>query len=292
MIGIHPDFTKPVPDEVTHVRIWDSGAAWCQIHVAPNSYDWTRLDELVAKCHGKHITYVISGCPRWLAKYPNQPHAAPWLGSGSNSMPYDIEEFNKFVWNLATRYKGRISAYEVWNEPQLADFLYPYTNAQCNMLARMTSRAYQTIKTCDPLALVLAASVLARPSSGGMRRAKRYLKALKRRGWPVDAMTCHIYPEIGTGVHRWEWMLDKTVNKLKRMGAPRRLWITESTYGLLGPVIPEAKATQLINDTYAIAGGRFIHWYAANRRDLGGMPIITKQGSESAAWLAITDKGA
>jgi len=40
-------------------------------------------------------------------------------------MPTDINEFNKFIWNLATRYLGQINYFEIWNEPQLADFLYP-----------------------------------------------------------------------------------------------------------------------------------------------------------------------
>ena len=123
------------PSEVTHVRLWDQGVHWGAIHTAPDTYDWSVLDALVAKAAGKTIVYVIGACPRWLAKYPDNPHYAPWLGPGSNSMPYSLDEANKFAWNLATRYKGRIKAYEVWNEPQLADFLYPYNDTECNALA-------------------------------------------------------------------------------------------------------------------------------------------------------------
>jgi hypothetical protein len=82
-------------------------------------------------------------------------------------MPTSIDEFNKFVWNLATRYRGRIQAYEVWNEPQNVQFFSPYTSTELNTLATMTTRAYNTIKACDAAALVLAASVLPRASSGG-----------------------------------------------------------------------------------------------------------------------------
>jgi len=289
-VGLHPDFTEPLPTGLTHVRIWDAGAAWCQIHTAPGVYNWDRLDELVAKSQGKHVTYVISGCPRWAAKYPDQPHAAPWLGPGTNSVPFDLRIFYDFVGLLASRYKGKIQAYEVWNEPQLVDFLYPYTTAQCNALALMTERAYEIVKAADPAAFVLAASVLPRKSSGGMRRARRYLRALRRRDWPVDAMTCHIYPEVGRGAHRWAWMLRRTVAQMRRLGAPSRLWITETTYGLLGPVIPEDKARQLVADTYAAAGGKFLYWYAANRPDLGGLQVVTTVGTQSAAWLTATNE--
>lgn len=37
------------PDEVTHVRLWDNEVAWRNIHLAPDTYDWTRLDALVDK---------------------------------------------------------------------------------------------------------------------------------------------------------------------------------------------------------------------------------------------------
>lgn len=91
---------------ITHVRIWDIGVSWREIHLGVDVYDWSRLDAVVSQIqsmYGAKITYVIGACPQWLAKYPDQPYYAPWLGPGSNSMPYDMDEFNKFAWNLATR---------------------------------------------------------------------------------------------------------------------------------------------------------------------------------------------
>lgn len=272
------------PDEVTHVRLWDNGVTWRDIHTGPDTYNWTLLDALVAKAGARHVTYVIGATPRWLAKYPDQAHYAPWLGPGSNSMPYSVDEFNKFVWNLATRYKGRIKAYEVWNEPQLADFLYPYTDAECNTLATMTKRAYGTIKACDPAALVLAASVLPRESSGGMTRARKYLAAMQRKDWNVDAFTTHIYPEVGYWAPRWKNMLSDTVSTLKTMGAPTsKLWITETLFGLLGPVLSDGQTATAVEGLYEGDGNRFVFWYAWNRPDLGGSFI----NSGSATWDAI-----
>lgn len=265
------------PAEVTHVRLWDNGVAWRDIHTAPDTYDWTKLDTLVTKAGARHITYVIAATPQWLAKYPTQAHYAPWLGPGSNSMPYSLDEANKFAWNLATRYKGKIKAYEVWNEPQLADFLYPYTDAECNTLAAMTKRFYRTIKECDPAAMVLAASVLPRESSGGMTRARRYLAAMQRKDWNVDAFTCHIYPEVGYWAPRWKNMLSDVVSTLKTMGTPTsKLWITETLYGLLGTEITDAAALDsAVQSLYEGDGNRFVFWYAWNRPDLGGSLMNT-----------------
>ena len=277
MIGMHfreNEFSN-IPAEVSHIRIWDAGVHWGAIHTAPDVYDWSRLDWIVNQCAGKHLTYVIAGCPRWLAKYPDNPHSAPWLGKGSNSMPYSLDEANKFAWNLATRYKGRIKAYEVLNEPQLADFLYPYTDAELNTAASMQKRFYSTIKSCDPNARVYAASVLPRESSGGMTRARKYLAALQRKDWNADTMTCHIYPEVGYWGPRWKNMLQDVTSTLKSMGCPTsKLAITETALGLLGPPITDAAAIDtFVKAVYEAAGGRWVYWYGWDRPDLGGAII-------------------
>ncbi len=273
------------PSEVTHVRLWDNGVCWRDIHLAVDTYDWAKLDALVDKASGKTIVYTIGGCPQWLAKYPDQPNYAPWLGPGSNSMPWSLDEANKFFWNLATRYAGRIKAYEIWNEPQLADFLYPYTVAECNTLASMTKRAYNTIKACDPNALVLAAPVLPRPSSGGMTRAQKYLTSLKNAGWNVDAFTTHIYPEVGYWAPKWKSMLDEVVSFLAGMDAPTsKLWITETLFGLLGPELTDPTALDTaVSGLYTNDGGRFVFWYAWDRHDLGGSYL----GPSSPTWSSI-----
>jgi len=274
---------------VTHVRIWDIGVSWREIHLGVDVYDWSRLDAVVnqIKSTGGLITYVIGATPQWLAKYPNQPYYASWLGPGSNSMPYSIDEFNKFCWNLATRYAGRISYYEIWNEPQLADFLYPYDSTELNALATMTKRAYSTIKSCDPNTMIISASVLPRASSGGMTKAKSYLNSLQQNGWNVDAFATHIYPDNGAGASTWNSMLSDVINTINSYSPPtRKVWVTETLYNLLGPVIPEDQAYALVNSTYNYAssqGVQQIYWYAWNRPDLGGLQI----NGGSQAWAAI-----
>ena len=100
--------------------------------------------------------------------------------------------FNKFIWNLATRYNNVINYFEIWNEPQNAQFLYPYNSTELSTLATMTSRAYSTIKSINAGAYVLSGSLLPRASSGGMTRAQQYLDAIQSNGWNVDAFSVHV----------------------------------------------------------------------------------------------------
>jgi hypothetical protein len=65
------------------------------------------------------------------------------------------------------------------------------------------------------------------------------------------------------------------------MGCPTtKLWITETAFDLLGPVVPDDEARVKINGMYSREGGRFIFWYAWNRPDLKGVQV----GPGTAAW--------
>jgi len=289
MIGMH--FNRPergiTPSD--WVRLWDCGVTWKDIHLAPNTYNWDRLDYLVNLYSDRKIVYVFAATPKWLAKNPNNPHFAPWLGEGSNSMPSSIDEWNKFVWNVTKRYKGRIDAYEIWNEPQLADFMYPYTLRNRNILAEMTKRAYSTIKSIDSSVIVLAPSVLPRSSSGGMKRGIKMLYALKRKGWPVDGMTCHIYPEIGAGVFEWRNLYNDVQVACKKTKAPGGLWVTETNFNLLGFTPSDNQSKALIRLLRATPGidKVMIFWYSWNQSsEIGGLLI----NENSAAWQEIKSR--
>ena len=289
--GMHftsPQDSDPVGD-CDWIRLWDCGTTWKDIHTTPDSYNWSRMDMLMDKYEGKKIVYTIAATPQWAASDPNAPHAAPWLGAGSNSLPGDLDgSWKPFVANLSQRYAGRINAYEIWNECQLSDFMYPYDTHNLNLLAKMTKDATRIIKGNDPGALMLACSILPRESSGGMKKAKKYLQALKDKDWcGIEAFTCHIYPEPGKGAKRFKKYLEDTEAALKEMKAPtKKLWVTEVLYGLLGDPIPDEKAVQLVKDTYEYAGGKFLIWYAFARPDLNAGFLIDHG---TATWEAIKE---
>lgn len=288
MIGMHFNNIPDALPKTDWVRLWDCGVNWRDIHKGPDSYDWSRLDYLVNLYSDRKILYVFASTPQWLALNPNQGHFAPWLGPGSNSLPKDIEEWNKFVWNIATRYKGKIHAYQVWNEPQLVDFLYPWNISSLNRLGTMTVRANRTIKSIDKSVKIISAAILPRPSSGGVKRGSRYLNVLRKNRWPVDAIACHIYPEINTRANRWSVLLEETRSAVRKMGGPKETWVTETNYNLIGPVISENLAGGLIRQTYSKAGDVPIFWYGWDSTSwLGGLNI----NHDTEAWKSIRISG-
>ena len=284
------------PSEVTHARIWDIGCTWKDIHVAPDQFNWARLDEVLAKMEAsgyKHITYVIAATPQWAAQDPNAPHYAPWLGPGTNSLPGDPDNsWKPFVSNLSQRYKGRINAYEIWNEPQLADFMYPYDDKNRNKLAQMTKDASRIIKGNDSKALIGSASVLPRPSSGGMKKGGKYFTALKKKDkktWcGIDFVACHIYPEGHTSQGTlWKDYHKDVKQTMKDMDCPTtKIWVTETALGLLDDAgIAQDKVDKYTKTIKDYIKGGFVFWYAWERPDLKGAWI----GNGTYQWDAIKE---
>ena len=150
-----PGYDWPVMD-FGAFRTWDSGDIWPEIETARGVYDWTKLDKDVtqAEKHHAQFLFTLGGTPRWATSAPETARSYV----GFTVVPDDIQDWKDFLRAVATRYKGRIGAYEVWNEPDLSIF-YTGTPAQ---LAALERAAAEVIHQTDPAALVLSA-----PASGG-----------------------------------------------------------------------------------------------------------------------------
>ena len=263
---LHPTTNWP-NTSIKSIRLWDCGVTWKDIHVARGTFNFERLDQLVSLAENngvKHITLVLGMTPRWAARNPDSHHYAPWIGPGSNSAPHTMKDWTDFVHAIVKRYKGKIHAYQIWNEPQLRDF---WETNEYATLAHMTKLAYDEIKKIDKNADVVAAAILPRPSSGGVRRGMRYWTELRKNKWPVDVLSCHIYPESGKGPGGFNVLVKMVKATAVTLRSPiKRMWITETNYNVpLGPTLTDAaQISWMINRTNNIVeknGIERIYWY-------------------------------
>ena len=291
--GLHvlDDNDWPVID-VTHVRLWDCGVTWRHVNPARNVFDWKPLDDYIATARANGVTnftYVLGATPAWAARSVALPHYAPWLGPGSNSAPHTMSDWERYVRKAVSRYKGIIQSYQVWNEPQLMDF---WGERQFGVLATMTRIAYDIIKDIDPDAKVVAAPVLPRPSSGGMKRGSLYLRALKAKRWPCDVYAAHMYPEIGRSAGRVREFAVQWRAAMSVLDAPTKpKWITEINANLLGGQIDDAQAQDFMHRVDEICEDENIkrcYWYAWGQNDpmVLGIPFrADTQGTRSLSTL-------
>ncbi|MFQ6014913.1 MAG: cellulase family glycosylhydrolase [Anaerolineae bacterium] len=116
-------------------------------------FDWSRPDRVVEQVEKYGL--------KLLARVDRQP---AWAGGGypDNGPPDNYQDFADFLYALASRYRGRIHAYQIWNEPNLnvpgrSEWGgRPPNPAEYTALLKV---AYQAIKQADPNALVVSAGL-------------------------------------------------------------------------------------------------------------------------------------
>ena len=104
------------------------------------------MDDLLslAQPRGIKVLAVVVGAPQWANG--STDHYVP---------PTNPADFAHFIGSYAARYKGRIAAWEVWNEPDAAEFWHGSPPSPA-AYAALLKPAYAAVKDADPGALVYA----------------------------------------------------------------------------------------------------------------------------------------
>ncbi len=126
-----------------------AGVTWGALEPSRGQYDWSPLDFWVqqTQSHGVQFDYVFLNVPAWTSARPAEPCAGNRIGCAA---PPRLDDWDDFVRALATRYKGRISSYEMWNEPNASG----YWTGTPQQMVELASHAYAIIKSIDPAAIV------------------------------------------------------------------------------------------------------------------------------------------
>ena len=103
---------------VAHLKILGLGwvktqVSWKLYQPEPDRFDdfrWEELDRLIEAAEKEGIKVMLS-----VAKAPEWSRPTTEL----DGPPADFSNFQTFMETLATRYRGRVAAYELWNEPNL-----------------------------------------------------------------------------------------------------------------------------------------------------------------------------
>jgi hypothetical protein len=114
-------------------------------------YEWNEPDRIVkaAEDQGLEIIARIDNQPRWARGDTLFPGSGP---------PDDLDDLRIFLERLAARYKGRIRAYQIWNEPNL-DREWGNRAPSASEYVELLRVAHQAIKKSDPEALVISAGL-------------------------------------------------------------------------------------------------------------------------------------
>ena len=263
-----PDMATPWPAvSIGSIRLWDSGVIWPLLEPGKGQWNFTTLDKWVslAQSHNADILMTLGQSPTWASARPSE--ASPY-SPGAAAEPANIEDWNTYVRTVATRYKGRIHYYEIWNEPNLTEFY----SGTVNEMVTLAQAAYTILKQVDPTIKVVSPSATA---SAGLSWLDRYFAA--GGGAYADVIGYHFYVTPGPpeDISPLITQVRQVMSNHGLQGKP--LWNTEVGwfirnsqdvvvgYGVFSKVLTETEAMEYVARTYLIdwvGGVDRVFWYA------------------------------
>jgi len=154
------------------------GFIWSNLEPVRGVWVLGGADEAVGEAErsGAKVLGIMGGSPFWANG------GMPWMYP-----PTDLEAWRDYVRTLSSRYRGRVAAWEIWNEENILPFWQPQPDPA--YYVQLLSIASQEIRSADPGAVIVMGG-LAGPGVD-------YLEECLKLGAAeyVDAVAYHPYPE-------------------------------------------------------------------------------------------------
>lgn len=275
--GIHSFHSQPeIPAGAFRMNCFPT---WGMMNPQQGKYDWKAMDTYLSQVESwgyKDILFSLCGTPKWAGKKLSNPTLVPHFGDGASAAPRNIKYWQQFVNRFAKRYADRLTSIEVWNE---ATSLYQWQGTPKEM-AIMTNRVYKIFKRENPNITIISADVQTGQPGWVKRFFPPYIKELKKRNWPIDAVAFHTYS--GADLNEREGMLKYIHSLLIENKIPKKIpvWDTEVNYiGNFTPQQVQKRVARTFLDSwrYGIKRTYWYVWTSVDSTDVWGIP--TRPGS-------------
>ena len=220
---------------------------WAGVEPVQGYYDWSSVDYTVnaANARGMGVLGVLNSSPSW-AVNPGVPAI-----SGAPASP---AQYGDFAGLVAQRYAGKVSAYEIWNEPNGQTYYAPKPDPAG--YTQLLKAAYPEIKAADPNATVIGGVTGAVVDYGDFTmNPVEFVQGIYAAGGEgyFDALSYHPY-NYGTPFSQGAALPDSPLNQLTAMrnlmvengDAGKQIWASE--YGEPTAVATESQQASFIQD--------------------------------------------
>lgn len=216
-------------------------ANWADAEPTRGTYDsgwlghYDRAVEL-ARAAGARIVMMSYQSPAWASRSRNR-----------ETPPRHPQDFARFMGFLATRYAGKVEAYEVWNEENILRFWSTGPNAAA--YTRLLQPAYLAIKQADPEAKVVFGGLstndyafLERAYDAG---AKGYFDVVSVHPFPCGSSPETIAREGDGRMTRSSFPAYREVHaSMLERGDDKPIWMTEIGWSTTSRECGVSEATQ------------------------------------------------
>lgn len=122
---------------------------WKVFEPARGQIQWAELDAMVnaAEAHHLEVLFSVVKAPAWAR-----------TTTAEDGPPANYQDYWTFVGALAARYRGRVAAYEIWNEQNLRREWNGDTLSASRYM-QLLGGAYNAIKAADPAAAVVSGAL-------------------------------------------------------------------------------------------------------------------------------------
>lgn len=225
---------------------------WADMEPSRGNIDWAPIDQIVnnASAAGVKVLFSVVTTPSW-ARADHR----------TDGPPDNYGDFANFLAAMASRYKGRVHAYEVWNEQ---NFSREWGGGTINPggYVELLKVVYPQIKAADPGALVIAGAL----TPTGVNDPNIAVDDV----WYLDQMYAYqggVFKTVcdGIGAHMAgynnapdDWVDKNTVNTpgfkghpsfyfrridqlhdvMAKYGDTKQMWITEYEWAAANPPVP------------------------------------------------------
>lgn len=199
--------------------------AWKDLESNRGEWDFSRADEIVDEVQRKGLKLVarLGDVPDWSLLSLSEHKAADY----HDAPPDDLSDWAAYCSTVSSRYKGKIAAYQVWNEPNLArewGSRTPDASAYVALL-RVCSQA---IRIADPRAIIISAGLAPTGTyDANAHPDDIYLQALYDAGFQqyIDVLGVHapgfsrpeLSPDDAEREGRARWATFRRVEDLRRI---------------------------------------------------------------------------
>jgi len=236
-------------------RLWDTHVAWPDLEPKKGQWHLETLDAYLtlAAQHHAAVLLPLGLSPQWASARPME-HSVYQPGFAAE--PRDIDDWRNYVTVVARHCKGRVQAYEIWNEPNSKEF---WTGSVSQMVA-LTRAASTIIRSIDPQAIIVSPSAT---TSAGVPWLSQFLQM--GGGQYVDVIGYHFY--VGPQPPEAMIPLIQSVKQTMRENGAgdKPLWNTEFSWPAPKPFPSEDLAAAYLARAYILnwaAGVQRAYWYA------------------------------
>jgi len=236
-------------------RLWDAHVAWPDLEPAKGQWRFDVLNKYLALAeeHGTRVLLPLGLSPRWASARPAEKSV---YQPGFAAEPRNMQDWRDYVTAVVTHCKGRVVAYEIWNEPDRIGF---WTGTTPQMVA-LTREASEIVHRIDPQARVVSPSAT---MAAGVGWLQQFLAL--GGGQSVDVIGFHFYvaprsPEAMVP------LIQQVKETMVQAGAGQKpLWNTETGWQAPKPFPSDDLAAAYMARAYILnwtAGVQDFYWYA------------------------------